>query len=431
MTIKITRIGLIGIFLAMLSSFSHAQTNIPVLFQDELLNIAEEIELVREQIEEVNEPSVRQLAKLRLEVLLLSQAILQNRVLILSGSDVAELRVPTTEPNMRLVADIVADMKSVEEVIANAEENLKTADGIDKAIINTRIESEKLALAQLRIAYISARYGSAASYSIEENIDQRQGITKEDNLINNHIDSPFWADQRHPEIDYKNPQFKIAYESGAKISGWWTILGEGDSSAFVAQNLSTYFPNATLNKRGMLLQIRCSEEGDYEVSARWPGEYLAGYNLDAGGSAYDVAYRVDGGVLVRNEWHTTIVSDGAILGGAAAADLVEDLYAAQSLMLVISGTNPNRLQEEFDLSGFDEVEAIATKTCTNPPIELARRDYQLVQSLLNIAGFDAGPVDGIWGSKSQRAMQNYQVAAGISATGKIDRPSLRLLGLLE
>ena len=46
-----------------------------------------------------------------------------------------------------------------------------------------------------------------------------------------------------------------------------------------------------------------------------------------------------------------------------------------------------------------------------------------VQDALVEKGFDPGPVDGIWGSRTKGALMKFQESAGLSATGLIDGPT--------
>jgi len=43
-----------------------------------------------------------------------------------------------------------------------------------------------------------------------------------------------------------------------------------------------------------------------------------------------------------------------------------------------------------------------------------------VQEALVEKGFDPGPVDGIWGSKTKAALMKFQESAGLTANGEVD-----------
>lgn len=59
----------------------------------------------------------------------------------------------------------------------------------------------------------------------------------------------------------------------------------------------------------------------------------------------------------------------------------------------------------------------------------ARERYLQIQQALVKAGFDPGPVDGVWGPNSEVALQDFQEAQGLEPTGRIDALSLIQLGL--
>jgi peptidoglycan hydrolase-like protein with peptidoglycan-binding domain len=52
-----------------------------------------------------------------------------------------------------------------------------------------------------------------------------------------------------------------------------------------------------------------------------------------------------------------------------------------------------------------------------------------VQEKLNQAGFDAGPVNGDFGEKTQAALAQYQLANLLPASGALDGPTLLALDL--
>ena len=59
----------------------------------------------------------------------------------------------------------------------------------------------------------------------------------------------------------------------------------------------------------------------------------------------------------------------------------------------------------------------------------SRERFAEIQKALAAAGYDPGPTDGVWGSKSVVALQAYQRDQGLEPTGKIDALSLIRLGL--
>lgn len=54
---------------------------------------------------------------------------------------------------------------------------------------------------------------------------------------------------------------------------------------------------------------------------------------------------------------------------------------------------------------------------------------QQVQARLHQLGFDAGPLNGDFGSKTQAALAQFQLSESIPASGQLDAPTLDALGL--
>ena len=124
--------------------------------------------------------------------------------------------------------------------------------------------------------------------------------------------------------------------------------------------------------------------------------------------------------------------------GAPAEQLIERLGRARTFQIELIDTDRTRHEAVFDLAGVEDVAFEVERTCveSQPPRPtalppLTRDDYRKIQQALNIAGFDAGIEDGIWGARSNTALRNYQSSAGLSSTGSPDRETLLLLGLID
>ena len=60
-------------------------------------------------------------------------------------------------------------------------------------------------------------------------------------------------------------------------------------------------------------------------------------------------------------------------------------------------------------------------------VELTRAQRRAVQRRLGMAGHDAGGTDGVFGPRTEAAISSYQEAAGLPATGLMDRATLDAL----
>ncbi len=61
--------------------------------------------------------------------------------------------------------------------------------------------------------------------------------------------------------------------------------------------------------------------------------------------------------------------------------------------------------------------------------EWATEDIQKVQEALKDKGHDPGAIDGVLGPKTQKAIQSFQRASGLRATGRIDAETAKQLGV--
>src|SRR5579859_2692601 len=57
----------------------------------------------------------------------------------------------------------------------------------------------------------------------------------------------------------------------------------------------------------------------------------------------------------------------------------------------------------------------------------ANTDVSEAQQALNDKGFNAGPVDGVAGPKTQAALKQFQQSQGLQASGKLDQQTLSAL----
>lgn len=70
-----------------------------------------------------------------------------------------------------------------------------------------------------------------------------------------------------------------------------------------------------------------------------------------------------------------------------------------------------------ELGHGDNVQRPAPSTTASPhPCS----DISWVQKHLSELGHDPGPVDGVWGPKSRKALEAFQVAAGVGISGELD-----------
>jgi peptidoglycan hydrolase-like protein with peptidoglycan-binding domain len=62
-------------------------------------------------------------------------------------------------------------------------------------------------------------------------------------------------------------------------------------------------------------------------------------------------------------------------------------------------------------------------------MQMDEETVRQVQQQLNDKGHDAGPVDGIFGKRTRKALKDFQKAEGMQPTGKLDRETMAALGI--
>lgn len=57
-------------------------------------------------------------------------------------------------------------------------------------------------------------------------------------------------------------------------------------------------------------------------------------------------------------------------------------------------------------------------------IQLSRTQTRMLQHQLNRAGLEAGPADGIFGTRTKEALQKWQTQKGLNPSGEVDQQTM-------
>lgn len=408
-------------------------TPLPALAQEG--NLALELTEIERQITEVEAEASRYdgglivgLIDARKEALLLARTLIQNRMLAEEGKATIEVVVPAIQPDPSRAEQILGEMAAAQARIKEAEKEAANAGGLIQALALSRVETEKLTLAQLQMGYLQARYGiafpiaqvqapeaadrtPAAAEPVDDPVEAGQGVA--------------WADPRFPEIDYTLQPFEQAHQEGHKISGWWTIQTKSaavdDSPQITAVNYSEYEPN---NFMGFTALIgRCMEGETALIFVQ--EDFLMN---DFRRNSFEMTIRIDDEPARQARWSSLTSNKGAGLFGRDAEAFIRTIYDADQMFLRLVESNGQRHDAVFDLSGGQDAFEEVAAACGWTTLSLSKDDYRAIQTLLNAGGFDAGTPDGQWGPASQRAMRSYQSSVGLPETGAPDRATLQSLG---
>ena len=406
-------------------------------------DLTEELDSISRQIADAeliamsDEPEeVREVAKLRLEVLELSRALMENRILAIEGENVRRIVVAGVEPDLR-IAELVEDqLVATTDRIKDAREDASGLEGVEASIARIRLETELLTRSQLMLAYYQAAFGIRLPGVSDPIADS----TERDSEFRT-LDDPDGTDagRRPPDLLAgeigSSSLVRRELARGADVSGWWTVVSDPDDSAMSAMNFSAYLDPDDPDGMGKLLEVQCSGS-EFSISFLVPGERLRGDVAEVGEEpGFDAVHQFDQDEGKYGRWAESPGGQGASLFDSEARALFFELANAEELSIEIWEADNSLHSGTFELAGFLDVAESAVDACLGQaeeePMLFARQDYRLIQTLLNIAGFDAGGADGIWGPRSQSAMRQYQHSAGLPQTGHPNPETLELLGLAE
>ena len=123
---------------------------------------------LRDQIEEAKTAAEQhqggllgEMAAMRREVLLLSAAMLENRLIASEGGVPSKVVAPALTANPARAELLLRHIAATEEAIEKAKEGAAGREGVAGSLSQTAVVTQELTLAQLRLAYFQSAYGLA------------------------------------------------------------------------------------------------------------------------------------------------------------------------------------------------------------------------------------------------------------------------------
>jgi peptidoglycan hydrolase-like protein with peptidoglycan-binding domain len=405
----------------------------PIPFGKELItSLGTEIAALEQRISVAEEDATRydgglilNLIHARIETMKLTRAVLENRAAAEAGGATLQVIVPVAQPNPALTDEILVEIQNQMQNVAEAEEEARTAGGLIAAIATSRVQTEKMVLANLRSSWMMARYGVLLPAEASTPTP-KASTSSPDSIDLATANSPDWADPDYPEIDYTKSIYKQLIDEGFTIHGWWglnkTRAAIDDSLKVVSINVSEYTEGFSASTPKLLAS--CSE-GMPAIIFDADDYIMSDYNSNS----IRVTYRIDDQDAVNDRWSKLTSSKGAGKFGQEGQDMIRALYNADQLFLRLYEKDGERHDATFKLAGAQTVFDAVALACNFSMLNLSSADYRAIQTMLNTAGYDAGKPDGVWGLGSAKAMSAWQAENGIDQTGTPNRESLRAMGL--
>ena len=360
-------------------------------------------------------------------VLELNLATLKKHKLILEGKADAKVVLPVTEPDPDLAENILSDILSQADVLAEAE----GAGDLVGALAQTRVLTEKLSMALLRMAYFQAAYG--VTFPKLPNIQtpaspETPHLDTGETLVQGEpveILQPEWADPDYPEIDYAAQPFPSLAADGSRFVGWWAIEDDqseiDDSPEMIAVNISALELSSFSNSIAFVASCR-----EHELNlVYFTGEFILG---DWDSSTLSMVVRLDDKPARREKWSELTTNKGAGLFGRKVLPFMRELARAKEVFLRLEQRRNAPIDTTFRLSGSSKSLEMVANTCGETIVELDRELYRNVQESLATEGFYNAHPDGVWGAVSKRAMRAFQKNKGLPVTGVPDQDTLQALG---
>ena len=395
----------------------------------ELASIDQQITDVTAKIALYDGGLIKGLAEARLEALLLSKTLMENRINAVEGGATVEVVVPAIQPDEARAQQLLGEMASVQQRIDEAEKEAAQGGGLVQALALSRAETEKLTLAQLQMGYLQAKYGIAfpvvATPALAAEPEAVTAPAEPSASAAPSVSGVAWADPKFPEIDYSIAAFEQAHKEGDRISGWWAIKSEhaavDDSLQITSVNYSSYNSADYMGLTGLI--ARCVE-GETALIFLQPDFLMSDFRRNT----FDVTLRINDTPAQQTLWNGLTSNKGAGLFGKDAEDFIRKIYDAKRLFIRLAENNGQNHDATFDLAGSRDAFEEVAGACGWTTLSLTKDDYRAVQTLLNAGGFDTGTPDGQWGAGSKDAMKAFQTSVGVPANGAPDRATLQKLG---
>ena len=332
------------------------------------------------------------MAEMESSILRLTLAALESRRLALEGKVSEEISLPSVLPNPELASQILEDISLQIEQVQEAEAEAGESGGLLQALARTRVLTEKIALASLKLAYYQVAYGVAIPrISTTKTVDSDEVNSSDAEISiaeNAKEEMPNWADINHPEIDYSSHPFPSLASTGRKFIGWWAV-GEDraaidDSPEMTAINVSAWSERRYGDQN--LLIAQCVEN---QLAIVYSTDDLIWGEYDS--NALPLVVRFDSQPAQNVRWRKLLSNKGAGQFGELALPVFQSILAAKKIFVRLKKRRGGSVDTTFKVAGADRALEMVANTCGKTTLALGRKDYKVIQELLKAAGYYLGP----------------------------------------
>ena len=395
--------------------------------QQDIENIDSEITLLDSEISKYEGGLIKNLLETQKQTLLLSKRLLEAVQRAKDNGTKVEFSLKLTPIDEDRASKILVEIQNQQKVIDKTLEEVANAGGLIKALALSRLQTEKLTMAQLKLGYYQSAYGlpiqtlQGASTAIKP-VEEKKG--NEEEKVKADVE---WADDAFPDIDYSSVWAQAHANLGFKFSGYWVYKIEksavNDSKTISVRNLSERMIKNT--DSGAIFGIYCGDNA-FNFVHILVKEYFTGIDYK---DKMLVTTRVGSNEAVKNKmWNMTNDNNGVLRTGQKNASLLQAMRDEEKFFIRIIDDKTSR-DSTYDIRGFKKVLDIMAPICKFDVVALKKTDYQNLQIALNAKGYEVGKPDGVFGKGSRKALKKFQTDNGLDGTGFINSDTLNLLGL--
>ena len=393
----------------------------------DLARLDEQILEAGADVERYDGGALRILAALRLQTLLLTEALLEQRLMALRNGIPVEAMLPTLQSDPAAAAEIAQRLVAARSQLEQARIEAETTRGLVGTVATVEFYTRSLEVAQLELSLSQALYGlrlpEVDTAAPETTFDELRSVPEASEEAEPEDATVLWADPRHPNIDYGDMVFQVYHEAGYRLAGWWGVnirrAAIDDSPVVTSINLTREIERSSgsLPAPDEGLWVRC-REGEVAVFYRTSAFRL----FDHRATTVNVIERRDREDAAAGTWSTTVKQDTAGLFGTRAIEFLGSLLDREQLFLRVTDTDGINRDAIFKLAGVEDVFEETAVACGFPP--LSRQEMKALQAALAAAGFDPGPVDGMWGRRTDAALASWAADSGATLQEPYTRAQL-------
>ena len=298
----------------------------------ELSSLSSQIETVDVTIAKYDGGLIKTLAETRKEALLLSKTLIENRILAAEGNAALAIQVPAVSPNEEKAQQLLGELAQQQKAVSEAAQEAANAGGLIKALALSRVETEKLTLSQLQMAYLQAKYGIAFP-NFTTNVNSGENDAKTSAVSDD--------DGDNGSSDGKDASSDAGERDTASESQWQFVE---DFDSFNDKNSSYVFLEATSRVSGddpKAVVARCDAKGGYDIYV------LSNGYIGARNNRIPVRYRFGQNDPTTEKWNESTNGQGAFLP-SSYQDFRTSLATGEDFIFEITDYSGSTSSSEFD-----------------------------------------------------------------------------------